>query len=281
MPHYTEEDLDRLQQKPRPKGKLPWAPEGRDLEQMRDWLTLAFRPREGWRFHVFERPTTDPGDGCSITFRNGRETYSYRFRRQSDLMGNRLRAMVLSVSKGELDMPHLTPGEAEDVWAVMCKLSVVLTDWDDRDETRKWAEQMLDDTVPLTGFTLVPDGRRDALMTIKGEGEFRYADARALVNATGRREDNYSVPLKRPMRFVDSQTGEQWLRLRETGTYLRWVLGAEPISAATLRGRLAEIGVEAKRFQDHRPPHPNAWLFRLTDELIEHVDGAAEEEAPE
>jgi hypothetical protein len=273
MPDFTEADIDAIQGKPRPRGTLTYLPGGRDPEALRTWLTLAFRPEEGWRFDVFERPTTEPSDGCSITFRNGREVVSYRFRHQSDLMGSKLRAMVLSVSDGELDMPHLTGSEIEDVWAAMCKLGHVLTEYDERDETRKWVEQVLTQSIPLTGHTLVPDGRWNALMAIKTHGEFTKPDALALLNAY-RNEGN--TWLSRPIRFIDCQTGEQWLRAGETATYLRYVVGAEPLSHTTLRGRLHEIGVEAVYFQDRRRPHPKAWLYRLTEELVEYLGGGEE-----
>jgi hypothetical protein len=267
---FTERDIDILQMKPRPKGTLPYLPDGRDQDLLRGWLTLAFRPDDGWSFDAFQRPTTERTDGCSIAFRNGRETVTYRFKRQGDLMGQSLRATVLSVSNGELDMPHLTGSEIEDVWAGMCKLGRVLTDYDERDETRKWVEQMLDATEALTGYTLVPDGRRDALLAIREHGEFKFLDAKALLSA--RRDDNPAL-LSYPIRFVDCQTGEQWLRMGETATYLRWVVGADPLSHGSLKGRLADIGVEARHFQDWHPPHPKAWLYRLTPELVEFVEG--------
>ncbi len=270
--HFTARDLDVLQMKARPKGTLPPLTEGRDPELLRGWLTRAFRPEEGWSFDTFERPTTAPNDGCSVTFRNGRETVTYRFRHQADLMGPKLRAMVLSVAQGELDMQHLTASEIEDVWAAMCKLGSVLTHFDERDETRKWIEQTLTATIPLIGHSLVPDDRWNALMAIRAQGEFTKPDALALQNA--HRNDD-GTWLRRPIRFIDRHTGEQYLRAGETATYLRYVLGAEPLSHVTLRGRLAEIEVEAVYHQDRRPPHPKAWLYRLTDELIEFT-GASE-----
>lgn len=270
-PDFTEADLDRKQQKPRPKGRLPYLPDERDnAEELRAWLTLAFRPREGWHFDAFERPTTDPGDGCSITFRNGRDIAIYRFRRQSDLMGPKLRPMVLSVGKGALAMPHLTAGEIEDVWAALCTLGAVLTEYDECDETRKLFEQMLVATFPLTGHSLVPDGRFDALMAIRAHGEFTKPDALALVSAVKNDTDHW---LRRPIRFVDKHTGEQWVRAGEAATYLRWVLGADPLSGGSLKGRLHEIGVEARYFQDGKPPHPKARLYRLSPELVEFVGG--------
>ena len=265
---FTPAQIDMLKGKARPKGSLPYLPEGRDPEPLRAWLTRAFRPEQGWHFDTFERPTTEPNDGCSITFRNGREAVTHRFKRQADLMGPKLRPMVLSVAQGELDMPHLTASEVEDVWAAMCKLGSVLTHYDERDETRKWVEQMLESTEALTGYTLVPDGRRDALMAIREHGEFKYLDAKALLSA--RRDDNPAL-LRYPIRFVDSQTAEQWVRMGETATFLRWIVGADPLSHGSLKGRVADIGVTAKLFQDWHPPHPKAWLYRLSPELVEFV----------
>ena len=207
-PDFTEADLDALQQKPRPKGTLPRLPEGRDVDELRRWLTRAFRPDGGWCFDTFERPTTDPNDGCSITFRNGRDIVNYRFKHQADLMGTRLRSMVLSISKGELAVPHLTGSEIEDVWAALCTLGSVLTEYDERDEMRKWVEQMLAATIPLNDHSLVPDSRWDTLMAIRAQGEFTKPDALALQNAY--RNDN-GAWLRRPIRFIDRHTGQQYL----------------------------------------------------------------------
>lgn len=273
-PEFTDVELDVAQGKPRPKGKLSYLLEGeqgRDPEFLRAWLTKAFRPLPALgSFETFERPTTESSDGCSITFRNGRDTRTYRFRRQGDLTGAKLRSTVLSVGQGDLAMPHLTGTEIEDVWAAMCTLGSVLTEYDDRDEIRKWVEQMLTGTLPLNGYTLGFDGRYDALMAIRTAGEFTKPDALALLN--GHRDDRPEW-LRRPIRFIDSTTGEQWLRAGETATYLRYVLGAEPLTHVTLRGRLREIGVEAKHFQARNAPHPSAWLYRLSDELVEFVGG--------
>ena len=147
-------------------------------------------------------------------------------------MGPKLRTTVLSVAQGELDMPHLTGSEIEDVWAAMCKLGSVLTDHDDRDDTRKWVEQMLEATKAMTDHTLVPDGRRDALLAIRAHGEFKYLDAKALLSA--RRDDNPGL-LHYPIRFVDCQTGEQWLRRGETATICAG--SSVPIRSRTDRSR--------------------------------------------
>ena len=51
------------------------------------------------------------------------------------------------------------------------------------------------------------------------------------------------------------------------------MLGAEPLSGGSLKGRLSEIGVKAEYPQDRRAPHPKARLYRLSAELIEFVAG--------
>ena len=135
---------------------------------------------------------------------------------------------------------------------------------------RKWIEQMLTGTIPLTGHSLVADSRWDALMAIRTYGEFTKPDALALQNA--HRNDD-GAWLRRPIRFIDKHTGQQYLRAGETATYLRYVLGAEPLSGGSLKGRLSEIGVEAEYPQDRRAPHPKARLYRLSQELIEFVGG--------
>jgi hypothetical protein len=129
-------------------------------------------------------------------------------------------------------------------------------------------QQLLDVASPVRGKTLVPDGRYEALMALKALGEFTRPDALTLLRGS---EDWQ----RRPARFIDEQTAEQWVRAGETATFLRWVLGVEPLSHSTLRARLSEIGVEARRFEDWRAPHPKMVLCQLTDELVEYVENRA------
>jgi hypothetical protein len=63
------------------------------------------------------------------------------------------------------------------------------------------------------------------------------------------------------------------VRAAEAITFVRYVVGAEPLAPGTFRARLAEVGVEGTHFQDYRPPHPKALLYRLTEELTEHLEG--------
>jgi hypothetical protein len=264
---FTERDLDIAQAKPRPKGSLPYLPNNGDVELLRGWLTRAFKPSQGWRFENFERAGRGKLDPCSITFSAGRESRTFRFKQQQDLVRSP-RPAVLGISDGWLAMPHLTMGEVEDVWAALCTLGRVLTEHDEIQQTREWIEQLLPATLPLNGHTLVPDGRHDALMAIRAGGEFTKQDALSMIRPSD--EQRWQ---QRPCRFIDAQTREQFLRVGETACYLRYVVGVEPLSHATLKARLHEIGVVAKLYEDYRPPHPKAQLYQLSDELIEQVSG--------
>ena len=250
--------------KARPRGTLPHLPDTEDPAVLRTFLNLAFRPRPDWGVHDFERTGRHKNDPCTLILRNGREQQRYRFEHQGELTGN-LRNLVVGVSDHDLRMPHLTPGETEDVWAALCALGSVLTEYDETDETRKWMELLLGDALPLVGYSLVPDARHDALMAMRKRGSFTRLDAVAFVHSPAADRDQ----LRRPLRFVDRETAKQWVRVSEAATYLRHVQGVEPLSYQSLRSRLGEIGVECRLFEDYRPPHPKLTLYQLTDELVE------------
>jgi hypothetical protein len=271
MRRATLDDVDRAHRrrelgKPRPKGVLPRLPGGRDLELLRDWLTLAFKPGDEYRVDLFDRAGRQRADPCSLTFRSGRDTVTYRWSAQSALIGAQLRANVLAITDGWADMPHLTGSEIDDTWAALVKLGKVASEVDDRDESVKWVQQILDAASALRGYTLQSDGRHDALMALRNHGEFTRPDAEQFVRPS---EEN---SVRRPVRFVDEQTGEQFLRAGETATFVRHVVGERSLQYSTLRARLAEIGVEAVRFEHHFTPHPKAVLYQLTDELVEYVE---------
>ena len=268
MTPFGPDDLDaaenRKDPKPRPKGTLPHLPAGGEADEFEAWLTAAFRPPDGYRLDLFERPGALRADPCSITFRNGRDRRTFRFTRQSELMGAQLRSTVLGISDGWLRMGHLTASEVEDVWAALCIYGRVISEADDRDEAVKWMHQLLDQATALTGYTLVPDGRHDGLMRIREGGEFIRADAEQLVRG--------GDGGRRPTRFVDKHTDEQFIRAGETATFLWHVVGVRDLTRPGLRARLAEIGVAACRFEARQPPHPKLTLFQLTADLIEYAE---------
>jgi hypothetical protein len=122
----------------------------------------------------------------------------------------------------------------------------------------------------LDPCTLTFRNGRDTLMAMRDHGEFTRPDALALARPAS--ADGWA---RRPVRFVDEQTQEQFVRAGETAAFVRWVCGKEPLSHSTLQGRLHQIGVEARRFEDYRPPHPKMVLFRLSEELVEWVEASA------
>lgn len=266
---FTDTDLDTTQLKARPRGTLPYLPDDADAPTLQAWLTRGLRPPLGWTVQSFERAGRDPRDACWIVVANGRESKTFRFDRQSDLV-MRARPTFIGVTDGWLRVPHLTGSEIEDVWAALCLLGRVLTEYDDADDTRKWVEQMIKQTLPLNGHSLASaDERHAALMAIKRAGEFTRPDAEAL-----RKPGEDQRLIQRPTRFIDKQTGEQWLRAGETAAFVRWYLGVEPLSGKTLKARLHEVGVIGRRFEDYRPPHPKLNLYQLPDELLEDARGA-------
>jgi hypothetical protein len=264
MADITTDEVDRRRNlgKARPKGTLPFLPDDLGVEVAREWLTRAFRPRPGWRVEAFERPGKDRDHPCSLTLINGREHRKYRFRAQSDLAtGTRLRTTVLGVSEGALRMPHLTATEAEDVWAALCVLGRALSEEDELEQADEWLRMLLDATVALEGHSLVADQRRDALLALREIGTFSRLDALAIV-----RQPTAQWP-RRPLCLTDKHTRERWLRAGEAATFLRYIVGVQPLKQTTLDARWKEIGVERRYFQDYRPPHPKARLYCVPEGL--------------
>lgn len=269
MTRFSEQDLDSVQEKPRKGGSQPLLQANRDPAYIGGWITRATRPAEqGYHLQTIERLGRDPRDPVVLIYANGREeARRFRVKQQKELMKSP-RLTLVSLSDGWLDVPHLTPGEQEDFWTAVCRYAAVLTEFDETDQTREWMEQMLPATMPLNGYSLVPDARHDALMAIRHAGEFTKPDAQQMLR--GGEDQRWQ---QRPSRFIDSNTGEQWIRPGETATYLRHIVGVEPLSHSTLRARLREIGVVGRQFEDYRPPHPKLGLYQLSESLIEFVDG--------
>ena len=104
-------------------------------------------------------------------------------------------------------------------------------------------------------------------MAMRNQGGFVRRDAEQLV----RGNDGWQ---RRPVRFVDAETGEQFVRAGETATFVWHVIG-DADHPTRLKAWLAEIGVENRRVEDARPPHPKLSLFKLTDELVEYAEGTS------
>ena len=100
-------------------------------------------------------------------------------------------------------------------------------------------------------------------MALRAQGEFKQADAIQM----GRGAEW----LKRPVRFVDQDTDEQWVRAGETFFFVKHVAGAEKVDRGKLRDRLGAIGMSCTRFEHHADPHPKAVMSGSAGALIECV----------
>jgi hypothetical protein len=231
-----------------------------DPEWLRDWLTAALRPRDGWRIIDFEH-----GENldmpCALIVANGQRTVRYRFRSQRDLTSSpsKMRATISTIAGGQLRPPQLKQTELGDLWQALCALQPALAAEDEPEQAKDWLFRLLDVAHPLEGHSLT-DGaeRRDALMALRKWGEFTYLDA-----LTVRKNPDQPWP-RRPVCLVDRATGEMWLRARESATFLRHILDVK-IRQSVLTYRWNEIGVEYRYFESRqrRPgdPHPKAHLY--------------------
>lgn len=274
MTEFTVEDLERHRRRKdwntrRPKGSIPALHDEilDDPEWLRDWLTAALRPRDGWRVADFQHGE-ELDMPCTLVVANGQQRVRYRFRSQRDLTSSpaKMRATIATIASGQLRPPHLKPEELGDLWQAMCALQPALAAEDELEQAKDWLFRLLDATKPLEGHSLSDTAaRRDALLALKRRGEFTYLDA-----LTVRRDPEGPWP-RQPVCLIDQATGEMWLRARESATFLRHILDLK-IRQTTLTYRWEEIGVEYRYFESRarRPgdPHPKAHLY-LVPKLAE------------
>lgn len=251
MTRITAEDFERAEERKswnakRQNGSIPRLTDAMldDPEWLRDWLTAALRPREGWRVRDFEHGE-DLDMPCSLALANGQEQVTYRWRSQRDLIGSpaKFRASVSTVASGQLRPPHLKPQELGDLWQALCALRPAIVAESEPDQAKDWLFKALDTARLLEGHTLTdPAGQRDALAAMRRLGEFTYLDA---VTVTRRPEDQWP---RRPICLLDRVTGVLALRPRETLTVLRHIFDIKPLRGTVLTYRWGEIGVEHRRF---------------------------------
>ncbi|MGZ4185018.1 MAG: hypothetical protein ACXVSF_06495 [Solirubrobacteraceae bacterium] len=230
--------------------KLAWLPPyGTPASEWREWLTAALSPAPGHRIDRFLRHGRQRTDACEIVLVTpGGDRRSIELGEQRHLSSpNSLRATVIAATDGLLRPERLTQAELEDIWVALVALATVTAQQSEKGDTREWLEQTIDAATPLTGFTLTGAGRPDALAALLGR-KFDYHAARHLLDA---RKDEPSPP--RPTLLIDAQTGEQWMRVGDLGTYWRHVLGVGTISHSAIDGRLSAIGVKR-----HEWAHKNA-----------------------
>lgn len=264
---FTAEELDHARHRkdwdrPRSGGRLPSLTDDivGDVEWLRDWLTIAFRPQPGWRVKDFQHGER-LDDACTLVVANGQESRRYRFDSQRELTSSpqRLRVAVAAIAGHEMRIGHLKPAEAGDVYEALCAIGKVLAEEDELEQARDWLLRLLQDARSIEGRTMKDRAtQRDALLTLKREPEFTHLDGRAI-------QSHPESPWPRqPVYLVDATTGELWLRAREAATYLRHILGVT-ISQHKLTYRWGEIGVDYHYFQTNPEPRPHlqARLYRV------------------
>lgn len=270
MTRYTDEDVDRLQAKPRPKGTLPHLP-SRDgaLSELREWLTRAFAPPDGYRFEGFERHGRRLSDPAWVTLSSptGGEV-RFRFPEQRALAKPaNLRSSVVSITDGLCRMGPVTSPEAQDVWVALCSVAHIAAQQDEVEEFREQLDSFMRVTTPETRYTLEPSGLWDALLGLQAASVFEPRHAKLMASEV---DDHHWD--RRPIRLIDAKTSVIWVRVLELATYLRHVIGLQ-LGHGFLDGRMSEIGAVRQTFEARKGnAHPRLSLYRLPEEPDEETD---------
>ena len=263
---FSADDLDATERrknkgKPRPKGALPHLPDrNAGLRELRDWLTLAFNPPNGYRFEAYVRHGRKGMTSAMITLlAPAGNLVEFYIEEQRDLSTtSRLRAAVVSLTNGLCRMPHLSGSEASDVWVALCSLAHIADEYDERQETSDWLDSFLVVSEPVTGYTLEEPGRYDGLVKLRNQGLFERRHAILLAT-----EIDESRWVRRPALLVDSETTRRYARVSELATYIRHVIGV-PLGHGVLDSRIAGVGGERLYLESRNGQlHPHMHLYRL------------------
>jgi hypothetical protein len=236
---------------------------GATLGEVRDWLTAALGPPPGYAVAEFTRAGRQRGDPCRLTLEApGGGRVSFRWNEQRELASaSSLRASLYSQCDGLLRMASLSKAELEDVWAALCSLALVLTEQDERDEMAEWLAGFLAVADPLTGYTLTPAGRPDALAAIRERTRFTRRTALELSDP---QIDPSTVA--HPTVVVDRADGSRWIRASELATYVRHVIGVG-IAQGTLDARIGEIDARRVPIEVRVGKwHPKLVLYQLPED---------------
>lgn len=268
MTGISDDDLDTIERrkngsKPRPKGTLPHLPD-RDtgLRELRDWLTLAFNPPNGYRFDGYVRHGHKGTTSATITLvAPAGSRVEFYVEEQRDLStASRLRASVASLTNGLCRMPHLSGPEASDVWVALCSLAHVVDEYDERRETTDWLDSFFTVAETLTGYTLEEPGRYDALVKLKNRGLFERRHANRIADEVEQR--HWTLV---PVLLVDRETDRRHARVAELATYIRHVIGV-PLGHGMLDSRIAGVGGERLYLESRNGQlHPHMHLYRLPE----------------
>jgi hypothetical protein len=233
MPDFTNDDLDRAQQKARPKGKIPYPPDREaTLGSVREWLSNAAGLPPEVRIEVVLRPGREPEDPLTIVLSNGMKL---RCPHQSRLQQPRtLQAFLVSESDGIAQPSYLSPSEAGDFYGQLCRLGTVGS----RSDPVADLDERLNDYIRLCLKSHGSISDRAARYTTIEEIRARQGFTRSI--AMGMRN---GVPEVNPVLLVDDHDGRRYIRASEWVVYLRFVVGWT-VNESQLVGRMAELGSE-------------------------------------
>ena len=229
----------------RPKGSIPKLTDEilDDPEWLRDWLTVALRPRQGWRVLDFSHGD-DEDVSCKLELSNGQDRAKYHWRTLRDLSASpeRLDRSISAKASGQLRPPQLTKPEHGDLIRALCTLRPAVVGQSVPDKAKDWLFKVLDAARPLEGHTLTDTpGQKDALAALRRINEFSPLDADAV-----RRRPEDSWP-RQPICLIDRVTGALGLRPLEALTILRHIHQIK-MRQAVLTFHWNEIGIEYRHF---------------------------------
>lgn len=231
-------------------------PQGADDNQYREWLTAATGCPPDLRFEELIRHGDQLQDACTFTISApGGDIMAFRTAQSRLANPATMRATIVYATHGLLRPLHLSRGEFEDIWVAMVTLSNIVDSQTEADETRSWLARYepLCDRIPELSF--VRDRRYDALLALVRRP--RWGRLQALGG-------DDIPPGKRPVWIVDDESGEEYIRISELLTFLRYDVGVGAISAPTLTARIHEIGGARTFFEvRRRETHPRIGLYLL------------------
>ena len=180
--------------------------------QWRDWLDAALEPVRAYSVHNFLRHGRQRTDGCELVLIGpDGQRHAFEIDEQRLLSTpNTLRATLVSATDGLIRMRPMTKPELEDIWVALVTLATVTANQSQKDETREWLEQTIEQTEEVIGYSMVPAERPVAIQALLDRNRFDHLAAKRFIDP---KESNPA----RPALLIDDRTGERWMRVSELG----------------------------------------------------------------
>jgi hypothetical protein len=245
--------------KPRPKGKIPYAPDREaPLPRLRDWLSLAAGlPREVGIESVV-RSGREDDDSLMIVLSNG---LKMRCAHQRILQQPRtLQAFLASHSDGIAQPLYLAPAEAGDFYATLCRYGSAVDAVDASADLHERLTMFVGLTSEVIGSLADPGHRYITIQAIRKRSMFDRGVALAMTNGH---------PESPPVLLRDSVDDARYIRASEWYVYLRCVV-QWTVNESNLASRMAELGsikINPQAWNVDRSHKTHLVFFRLPDDL--------------